>query len=227
MKKTIIATLALSSSLALAYTPASEEQKLGYTFGAMVGGQLSQGIQDLDIEAFREGFSAAYLDQELSLTQEELQTIFQTFQQQQIEQQQREQARIAEEAQAGSIAWLSEREAEDNVLKTDSGLLYKVITEGDGVKPLATETVTVNYEGTLIDGTVFDSSYERGEPISFPLTQVIPGWTEGVQLMTVGSKYEFYIPSDLAYGPGGTGPIPPHSALKFVVELLEIAAPAQ
>jgi FKBP-type peptidyl-prolyl cis-trans isomerase FkpA/FKBP-type peptidyl-prolyl cis-trans isomerase FklB len=82
----------------------------------------------------------------------------------------------------------------------------------------------VNYEGKLVDGTVFDSSYERGEPISFPLNQVIPGWTEGVQLMPVGSTYEFYIPSDLAYGPGGTGPIPPHAALQFKVELLEIEA---
>ena len=104
-------------------------------------------------------------------------------------------------------------------------MLYKVITEGKGDKPSATDTVKVDYEGSLTDGTVFDSSYKRGEAITFPLNGVIPGWTEGLQLMPVGSKYELYIPSDLAYGPGGTGPIPPHAALKFVVELHDIEKP--
>lgn len=227
MKKTIITALALTSSLALAYTPSTEEQKLGYTFGTIVGGQLGQGIEDLDLDAFSEGFKAAYKGEDLSLSQEELQTIFKAFQQSQIEKQQKEQARIADEAKGKSITWLSDKEKEDGVKKTESGLLYKVITEGTGAKPSETDTVKVNYEGSLIDGTVFDSSYERGEPISFPLNQVIPGWTEGLQLMTVGSKYELYIPADLAYGPGGTGPIPPNAALKFVVELLDIEAPAK
>lgn len=228
MKKTLISALILSSSLAFAYTPETEEQKLGYTFGFMVGEQLTQVIEDLDIEAFTEGFNTTYKgEEEQLLTQEEMQTIFQTFQEQQIELQQREQARLAEEAKANSIAWLEEKATEEGVVKTESGLLYKVISEGEGVKPMATETVTVNYEGSLIDGTIFDSSYQRGEPASFPLHAVITGWTEGLQLMTVGSKYELYIPAELAYGPGGTGPIPPYSALKFVVELLEIAPPAE
>ena len=233
MKKTIIAAFALSSSIALAYTPASDEQKLGYTFGTMVGTQLSQGVKDLDIEAFKEGFNAAYAGQDPVLTQEEMAGIFQAFQQQQIAKQQREQELFLEEVKATSLAWLSEKEAEDGVMKTESGLLYKVISEGSGKKPLSTSVVKVDYEGSFHNGAVFDSSYQRGEPATFPLNGVIPGWTEGLQLMNAGSKYELYIPSDLAYGPGGAGDpnqpgsIPPNSALKFVVELLEIEAAAK
>jgi FKBP-type peptidyl-prolyl cis-trans isomerase len=101
-------------------------------------------------------------------------------------------------------------------------LQYQVIKEGTGAKPVATDTVKVHYEGKLVDGTVFDSSIKRGEPVSFPLNQVIAGWTEGVQLMTVGSKYKFVIPANLAYGEQGGGPIPANSVLTFEVELLEI-----
>jgi FKBP-type peptidyl-prolyl cis-trans isomerase len=117
---------------------------------------------------------------------------------------------------------------EDNAKKagvktTSSGLQYKVITEGTGKKPKATETVTVHYRGTLIDGTEFDSSYKRGEPISFGLNRVIAGWTEGLQLMPTGSKYEFYIPYNLAYGDRGAGGvIPPYATLIFEVELLGV-----
>lgn len=230
MKKTMIAALTLSTSLAFAadasFTPETDAQKLGYTFGTMVGAQLSQGVEDLDIESFVQGFSSAYKGEAPAISEEELKGIFQAFQQEKMEEARLAQEKEAMQAQAGSVEWLAEIEAQDGVMKTDSGLLYKAITEGAGVKPLATDTVKVNYEGSLANGTVFDSSYERGEPISFPLNQVIPGWTEGLQLMSVGSKYELYIPSDLAYGPGGTGPIPPHSALKFVVELLAIETPA-
>jgi FKBP-type peptidyl-prolyl cis-trans isomerase len=105
---------------------------------------------------------------------------------------------------------------------TASGLQYKVLAEGSGDSPKATDTVKVHYEGRLISGDVFDSSIARGEPVSFPLNGVIPGWSEGVQLMKVGSKFQFTIPSALAYGPAGTGPIPPNSVLVFDVELLEI-----
>ena len=230
MKKTMIAALTLSTSLAFAadasFTPETDAQKLGYTFGTMVGAQLSQGVEDLDIESFVQGFSSAYKGEAPAISEEELKGIFQAFQQEKMEEARLAQEKEAMQAQAGSVEWLAEIEAQDGVMKTDSGLLYKAITEGAGVKPLATDTVKVNYEGSLANGTVFDSSYERGEPISFPLNQVIPGWTEGLQLMSVGSKYELYIPSDLAYGPGGTGPIPPHSALKVVVELLAIETPA-
>lgn len=106
---------------------------------------------------------------------------------------------------------------------TASGLQYQVLEEGDGPKPTASDTVTVHYKGELDDGTVFDSSYERGEPTSFPVNKVIKGWTEGLQLMSVGSKYVFHIPSDLGYGERSNGPIPPNANLTFQVELLEIA----
>ena len=230
MKKTLIAALTLSTSLAFAadatYSPETESQKLGYTFGTMVGAQLSMGVEDLDIDSFMKGFQSAYKGETPAIPEEELKGIFQAFQQQKMEEARVAQEQEAEQAKAGSVEWLASIETQEGIMKTGSGLLYKAVTEGTGEKPVATDTVKVNYEGSLANGTVFDSSYERGEPISFPLNQVIPGWTEGLQLMSVGSKYELYIPSDLAYGPGGTGPIPPHSALKFVVELLAIETPA-
>jgi len=119
-------------------------------------------------------------------------------------------------------AFLAKNKSRAEVKTTPSGLQYEVITEGTGIKPLATDSVTVNYKGTLIDGTEFDNSYTRGEPITFPLNRVIAGWTEGLQLMTVGSKYRLYIPYTLAYGSHDQGPIPGGSALIFEVELLDV-----
>jgi FKBP-type peptidyl-prolyl cis-trans isomerase FkpA len=120
--------------------------------------------------------------------------------------------------------FLKENATKEGVKTTSSGLQYKVLKEGEGKQPKATDTVQVHYKGTLIDGTEFDSSYKRGEPIAFPLNRVIPGWTEGVQLMKEGSKYQFFIPSNLAYGERGTpgGPIGPNETLIFEVELLKV-----
>ncbi len=125
--------------------------------------------------------------------------------------------------------FLAQKTAQDDVVTLPSGLRYKVITEGTGAKPQATDRVKAHYHGTLIDGTIFDSSVDRGEPLEIGVNQVIPGWTEALQLMPVGSKYELYIPFNLAYGPQGSQSIPPYSALVFEVELLEIlpAAPQQ
>jgi FKBP-type peptidyl-prolyl cis-trans isomerase FkpA len=120
------------------------------------------------------------------------------------------------------VAFLEENGKKENVLTTESGLQYEVVTLGDGPMPTETSSVSVFYEGTLIDGTVFDSSYDTGDTVSFPLNGVIPGWTEGLQLMPVGSTYMFYIPSNLAYGSRATGPIPANSTLIFKVELIEI-----
>lgn len=128
----------------------------------------------------------------------------------------------AEKNKTDGEKYLAENAKKDGVKVTDSGLQYEVLTEGTGEHPKATDRVTVNYKGTLTDGTQFDSSYDRGEPITFALNRVIPGWTEGVQLMTVGSKYRFVIPSDLAYGERDMQTIPPNSVLVFEVELLGI-----
>lgn len=147
------------------------------------------------------------------------------FRQLQMTLQEREQEEA--NAEAGLIDqeganFLKENAAREGVSTTASGLQYEVLVKGDGPMPADTSEVEVHYEGSLMDGTVFDSSYERGEPISFPLNRVIAGWTEGVQLMPVGSTYMFYIPSELGYGSQGTGPIPPNSVLIFKIELLGI-----
>ncbi len=126
---------------------------------------------------------------------------------------------MAEQNLADGIAFLAETSEKDGIIQTDSGLMYEVLTEGEGEKPTAVSRVTVHYEGTFPNGDVFDSSYARGETIAFGLNQVIAGWTEGLQLMSPGSKYKFYVPMDLAYGPGGRPGIPPNQALVFVVEL--------
>ena len=118
--------------------------------------------------------------------------------------------------------FLAENGKRDEVTTTESGLQYEVLEEGDGAQPTRQDQVTVHYKGELLDGTVFDSSYDRGEPATFPLNRVIPGWTEGLQLMKVGAKYKFYIPSELGYGSRDQGKIPPNSTLIFQVELLSI-----
>ena len=128
-----------------------------------------------------------------------------------------------DENKVAGKTFLTENTKKPNIKTTATGLQYEVLTAGTGtVTPKATDTVTVHYKGTTIDGKEFDSSYSRGEPTSFPLNRVIPGWTEGVQLMTEGAKYRFYIPSELAYGESGAGPIAPNSALIFDVELIKI-----
>ena len=132
-------------------------------------------------------------------------------------------ATTPEENKAAGIAFLTENGKKESVKTTASGLQYEVITEGTGASPSASDSVTVHYKGTTIDGTEFDSSYKRGSPATFPLNRVIAGWTEGVQLMKEGAKYRFYIPSDLAYGPRGAGPIiGPNSTLIFDIELLKV-----
>ncbi|MDF1575931.1 MAG: FKBP-type peptidyl-prolyl cis-trans isomerase [Bacteroidales bacterium] len=120
------------------------------------------------------------------------------------------------------IAFLDENGKKEGVITTESGLQYEIISKGEGPMPVETSEVSVFYEGTLIDGTVFDSSYETGDTVTFPLNGVIPGWTEGLQLMPAGSTFKFYIPSNLAYGPRATGPIPANSTLIFKVELLDV-----
>ena len=186
-----------------------------YALGILMQGNLSEQFGKVDVDELAKGIKAAQ-DGTATLTPEEANAKIQAFMMK------RQEAEGAEARKAGE-EFLAENAKRPEVKVTDSGLQYEVLKEGEGASPTATETVEVHYHGTLIDGTVFDSSVERGQTIEFPLNRVIPGWTEGVQLMKEGAKYRFFIPFDLAYGPRGSAPkIPPYAALIFDVELFKV-----
>ncbi|MCJ8289417.1 MAG: FKBP-type peptidyl-prolyl cis-trans isomerase [Crocinitomicaceae bacterium] len=198
----------------------TEEMKaVSYCIGMSVAGSLKQqNLGDISPKVISEAISDMFEGKESKYTQEEADGIIQKYLQGVMEKK--------FEANKGiSEGFLGENGERDNVQTTDSGLQIEVLTEGEGAKPSAESNVTVHYHGTLIDGTVFDSSVDRGEPATFGVSQVIKGWTEALQLMSIGSKYRLYIPQDLAYGanPQPGGPIEPFMALIFDVELLEIA----
>ena len=205
--------------------PGALDKDTSYAFGmftaSQVGGQLGNDFV-FDYDAFMDGFKAYYEAKETRLTpdqaMEKINAAFIQLQSHNDEMMLVEGQKNLEEGEA----FLLENQARGGVFVTPSGLQYEILSEGSGAKPGAADDVRVHYEGTLIDGTVFDSSYARGEPIEFNLSMVIPGWTEGVQLMSEGSTYRFVIPADLAYGPGGAGTIPPNSVLVFKVELLSV-----
>lgn len=224
--------LILACAAALAFSGAvsaqtseleTPEERLSYTIGMDIGQSLAGQDMELDIDIVMQGLRDAYAGEDTLLTREEALEEREKFIQQrqsQMEQERAEEGAInLEEGQA----FLAQNADKDGVEVTESGLQYRVIEEGNGERPSATDRVTVHYKGTLINGVEFDSSYSRGEPASFGLNQVIPGWTEGLQLMSEGAKYEFFIPSELAYGDQGRpGPIGPNSTLIFEVELLEV-----
>ena len=193
-----------------------ERDSLSYTIGLSIGSSFMQSdLTDLNYELLIQGMK----DQKDSTGAMELQQAEAFIQECMMKKQE---AKSAVEKEEG-LKFLAENKSKPGVMTTASGLQYQVISEGTGNKPLATDMVTVHYHGTTIDGTVFDSSVDRGEPASFGLNQVIPGWTEGVQLMNVGSKYKFYIPENLAYGAQSPSPvIKPYSTLVFEVELISI-----
>lgn len=200
----------------------TDEQKVSYGIGLMEGKRFKQDF-NVDIDAFTAGLKSSISDEKPLMTEEEIKTQIQAFGQKLMAKKEAEQKAAADKNKTASDAFLAENGKKDGVKTTATGLQYKVVTEGKGAKPKADETVEVNYKGTLIDGTEFDSSYKRNQSVTFPVSGVIPGWTEALQLMPVGSKFELYIPSDLAYGPGGTGGvIGPNQALVFEVELLDI-----
>jgi FKBP-type peptidyl-prolyl cis-trans isomerase FkpA len=200
------------------------EQKVNYIVGQNMALNLQQSGLTLEPEAFAQGLRDVRNGAESRLTDEEKEVVMQTFQEQAMAKHEEELRKLSDTNLAEGQAYLEANKAKEGVQVTDSGLQYRVITEGEGVKPSETDTVTVHYSGKLIDGTEFDSSYARGEPVNFPVNGVIAGWTEALQLMPQGSKWELVIPSDLAYGPGGNGPIPPNAVLVFEVELLEVKA---
>ena len=200
----------------------SASEKVGYSLGFMMAEGNKEAVKDLNLDTFEKGFRDGYEGNDSALTQEQMQEVLMTYQKAQEEQFAKDMQTKATENKTAGTAFLAENAKKEGVKQTDSGLQYKVLKEGTGKSPKATDVVEVNYEGKLIDGTVFDSSYERGEPIEFPLNQVIAGWTEGLQLMKEGGKYEFYIPSDIAYGEAGNAGIEPNSTLIFTVELLKV-----
>ena len=198
--------------------------KLSYALGIGIGSQLAgTGAKELNIDDFAQAIKDVISGSELKVDNAEAQTLVQNFFQEQEAKQQAAAAEAGKVAKAAGEAFLAENGKKDGVVTLPSGLQYQVLKEGDGKKPSATDQVVCHYEGTLIDGTVFDSSYQRNQPATFGLNQVIAGWTEGVQLMQEGAKYRFFIPYNLAYGERGAGAqIPPFAALVFDVELIEV-----
>ena len=198
--------------------------KLSYALGLGIGQQLAQmGADDISAEDFAQAIKDVLGGKELKVSHREAQTIVQDYF---AKQEQKLQAQRAEAGKAHKEAgekYLAENAKKAGVITLPSGLQYQVLKEGNGKKPTAKDTVQCHYEGFLIDGTVFDSSIQRGEPATFPLQQVIAGWTEGLQLMQEGAKYRFFIPYRLGYGEGGAGSsIPPFAALIFDVELIQV-----
>ena len=201
---------------ALADDAAKASYSLGYRFAENVQRQFPEEIAS---EPFVRGVSDQLEGKEAAVGDAEAERVLTAM----MEARQAEAANSALETLEEGLAFLEKNGAREEVTTLESGLQYEVLEEGEGEKPQATDTVTTHYEGRLIDGTVFDSSYQRGEPASFPLNRVIPGWTQGLQLMSPGAKYRLYVPAELAYGDQGAGSIPPNSTLIFDVELLEIA----
>lgn len=199
--------------------------KLSYALGLGIGQQLKQmGLQEnLVIEDFAASIKDVLADNDLKVSHQEGQQIVNNFFRELEQKQNAAKAEAGKAAMAEGEKFLAENAKKDGINVTKSGLQYEVLTEGTGKKPKATDTVRCHYEGRLLDGTVFDSSYKRNEPADFGLQQVIAGWTEGVQLMEEGAKYRFYIPYMLAYGEGGAGAmIPPFATLIFDVELIKV-----
>jgi len=195
----------------------SQLDKVSYSLGLQIGqGLKTDGLSDLDPQIIAKAIQDVFGDKELLLDEaESKQTVISYMNEKQ-------ELKLAENTKAGE-AFLAKNKGEEGVVTLDSGLQYKIITEGSGDKPTAADKVTTHYHGTLIDGTVFDSSVDRGEPASFPVGGVIPGWTEALQLMPVGSKWRLFVPSALAYGERGAGGvIGPNTTLIFDVELLSI-----
>ncbi len=196
----------------------NEIEKRSYALGCDMGNSLKTMGLSIEKNAFAQGVMDA-INGSMAMTIDELNAQFAIINKE-LENRQKQIANAEKEA---GVKFLEENKGKEGIVTTQSGLQYKVITMGDGEKPSATDTVKVHYHGTLIDGTVFDSSIQRGEPIEFPLNRVIKGWTEGLQLMPIGSKFIFYIPADLAYGEASPSPlIKPNSTLIFEVELLGI-----
>jgi FKBP-type peptidyl-prolyl cis-trans isomerase len=195
----------------------SDRSKVSYGIGMQFARDAKNRGMEIDMKAFSQAYDDIMSGKKSRLTDDEIRTAFQKV----TEEMMKKQMAMADENSKKADEFLKANEKKPGVKKTASGLQYKVIKEGTGIAPAATYKVKVNYKGTLIDGTEFDSSYKRGQPAEFPLNQVIPGWTEGLQLMKVGGKCELFIPPALGYGDRGSPGIPGNSVLIFEVELLD------
>jgi len=222
MKKFIIgAAMGLTASAAMASDLETVTERSSYYFGLDLGSNLVQqiGSERIDIEAVIMGLEDGLAEAEPRISVDEIREAVMALQQELEAEIEEESASLREPGEE----FLADNAERDGVQVTASGLQYEVLSQGDSdVSPSESDTVRVHYHGTLVDGTVFDSSEERGEPVEFPLDGVIPGWTEGVQLMSEGDRYRLYIPSDLAYRDQSVGNIPPYSVLIFEIELLEV-----
>lgn len=203
---------------------ATEKDRISYVLGMDIGKTLKSMSDDIDAAVLKRAIDDTLAGKPPLLDEQEVAATMQAFAQKMQAKQQAEQKAAVDRNTAAGDAFLAQNGKKRGVVTTASGLQYQVVTTGKGARPNAENTVKVHYTGTLLDGTKFDSSIDRGEPAQFPLGAVIPGWTEGLQLMPAGSKYRFWIPARLGYGDQGTpgGPIPPGSTLVFDVELLEV-----
>ena len=199
------------------------KEKQSYSIGADIGSKLKSQSIDIDTDLFSQGVKDAFSGGKLLMTEQEMKDTLTALQKELMEKQAERNKQVGEKNKKEGEAFLSENKKKEGVKTLPSGLQYKVIKEGTGKTPKAEDTVVTNYRGTLIDGTEFDSSYKRGQPATFPVKGVIPGWTEALQLMKEGSKWELFIPSNLAYGERGAGStIGPNATLIFEIELISV-----
>lgn len=227
----VILTIALAASIVVACNaqpkageakPVNKVDSISYAIGLNIGENVKQQKLDINPDMLAAAIKDVQAGKQL-MTKEQAQGVMMAMQQEQMKKMEEERAASGASAKAAGEKFLAENKSKQGVITTASGLQYKVITMGKGAKPAATDKVKVHYKGTLLNGKVFDSSYDRGQPIEFALNGVIKGWTEGVGLMPVGSKFTFYIPSEMAYGAQGAGQdIGPNETLIFDVELLDI-----
>lgn len=219
----VLLVLMISVSFAYAAAPETEAEKVGYAIGMNIGLSMKMQQLDIDPDQVAAGLLASFKGETTLLSEDEMAQILMAFQQQMQIREMQMMAAEAERNAEESRTFLDANSKKKGVVTTKSGLQYKVLTKGKGASPGLDSTVDVHYRGTLVDGTEFDSSYSRGAPATFPVANVISGWTEVLQLMKEGDKWEIAIPADLAYGDQGASPvIPPNAALVFEVELLKV-----
>jgi len=200
-----------------------KKEKVSYSIGVDIGNTMKKQSMDIDPDVLAKGLKDAFTGGKTLMTEQEVTETLNGLRMEMMAKQQERMKEAGEKNKKEGEAFLAENKKKEGVVTLPSGLQYKVITEGTGKMPKLTDTVTVNYKGTLIDGTEFDSSYKRGQPATFPVNGVIPGWTEALQLMKEGSKWQVFIPSNLAYGERGAGnQITPNAVLIFDVELISV-----